>query len=117
MKRTNEPEVVQTSNTKTPESVNPAARVYSYKHPGRVEGSKKPKYEDIDKFYECPECGGTIDNYSWHCFICRTEATVYNEPIGGKINYRKMVNKEATKALRGNLKRINPWTGEEFNGK
>ena len=117
MKRKNEAEVVQTSNTKTPDSANPKAKVLNYKHPGRTTGSRKPKYEDINMYFECPECGGTIDNYSWHCFICRTESTVYNEPVDGKINYRKMVNKEETKILRKKLKRINPWTGEEFNVK
>lgn len=116
MSRNSEPKVVETSTTKA-EKANPKAKVLNYKHPGRTLSSRKPKYEDINMYFECPYCGGTIDNYSWHCFECRTEATVFNDPINGKINYKKLINKEATKALRKTLKRINPWTGDEWDGK
>lgn len=85
---------------------------YSYKHPGRTkEGTTKEKYEDVDKYYKCPKCGGTIDNYSWHCYTCRYTATVYNE---NPKNYKDIVNKEETQKIRKNLKRINPWTGGSY---
>jgi len=89
----------------------------NYKHPGNNENSKKPVYEDVDKFFECPHCGSTIDNYTWRCYMCRYEASVYNEPIDGVIDYRHWTNIEETKELRKNLIRVNPWTGEKWNGK
>ena len=49
--------------------------------------------------------------------MCRYEASVYNEPIDGVIDYRHWTNIEETKELRKNLIRVNPWTGEKWNGK
>jgi len=80
---------------------------YNYKHPGRPKGSKgKTKYEDIDIYYQCPECeDGTIDNYSWKCKHCGYSASVYK---GNKVDF------VATKSKRKGLVRINPWTGDKI---
>ncbi len=104
--------------TKTIITSDKKKKIYSYKHPGHVEGSKKSKYEDVDQYFECPECGGTINNYSWRCYLCRFSGTVYN-PIeeGSKFNPKNFVNKAQTLELRKNLRRINPWTGEDYNPK
>lgn len=83
----------------------------NYRHPGRPKNSKgKPKYEDVDQYFQCPECSGTIDNYSWKCPHCGFSATVYRNQ-DGKINYSNFMDFEATEKLRKTLVRINPWTG------
>jgi rubredoxin len=79
-------------------------RVLNYKHPGRPKGSKgKPKYADVDKYYQCPECDGTIDGYGWKCNRCGYTPKVYN---GDRLNLN------ATKEKKKPLVRINPWTGD-----
>lgn len=86
----------------------------NYKHPGRPKGSKgKPKYEDVDQYFQCPDCDGTLDNYGWRCNCCGFSATVYNEVEGGtKLNYRNAVDMKKTNEIRKSLVRINPWTGD-----
>ena len=85
--------------------VNEAVKVLNYKHPGRPKGSKKEKYEDTEKFFECPGCGGIIDDYAYRCNKCGFDTVVLKE--GWK------VDKAATDANRSKLKRVNPWTGEK----
>lgn len=81
-----------------------ATKVLDYKHPGRPKGAKKEKYADAEKFYECPDCKSTIDDYAYQCNKCGFTTMVYEE--NGRIN------KEATYMNRSKLKRINPWTGD-----
>ena len=110
------PILIETSKTRTTSDTK--KKIYNYKHPGHVEGSKKQKYEDIDQYFECPECKGTINNYSWKCYLCSFSATIYN-PIeeGVKFNPKNFVNKAQTLELREKLRRIDPWTGENFKPK
>lgn len=76
----------------------------NYKHPGRPKASKgKTKYADVNKYYQCPECDGSIDNYSWKCNRCGSAANVYN---GYKLDATLTKEKHKT------LVRINPWTGD-----
>ena len=81
-------------------------KVLNYKHPGRPKGAKKEKYEDTEKWFECPTCGGLIDDYAYRCNKCGFDTLVLKE--GWK------VDKEATYKNRAKLKRINPWTGEKI---
>ena len=63
----NEATVVKTSKTKS--NFDKTAKVAkNYSHPGKRDTAIKEIYEDVDQYFECPECGGNVDNYSWHCF-------------------------------------------------
>ena len=104
----NESYQVETSTTKTPSSCNPNAKQHKYKHPGSVAKSGHPIFEDVDQYFSCPDCGGTIDNYSCHCIKCKKSYNIYNE---------NKCDKEATKEIRKDLVRIDPWTGEIWKSK
>lgn len=78
----------------------------------------KQKYEDIEKYFECPKCKGTINNFAWHCRHCGFSATIYNVlDEGVKITYSNYIDKEETEKIRKKLIRINPWSGDKWTEK